>query len=611
MAYIRLRRIAGNLRVYVAELLTACLLAVNLILAAGPFLIRPAFAADPASPLIIEQQRQQQKSLEDAAQGQIRAHPAPASPRAEVPVPTLLSRGQCQTLRRVWLYGADHLPDTVRQHLLAPFLGRCLGNTGLARLARAVQEWYLQAGYITTRVSIKQPQASLDKGNLELWVVEGRVGRFILGKNTAFDDTRIASAFPVRQGDILNIHALDQGLEQLDRLFSQKFRMQIKPGTLPGYSNIVLREYAGNDAALYSLAPSMNRGRQQLRYGYSNGGTRATGEYVNTLAFTRENLLGFNDILAATWQRSSPYRRNHQGNETQFVDFSVPNGNWLFSLNNYQGTTVQAVNTHSVPFYSKQNIDTTAFKASRMLFRDQRNKLQGFVRIERSDRDSYINETRVQVSSRRLASLEVGLNSTHYFPDATLISVPSMLHGVSWFGAVSDADNLASDQPHANYTLLKFFMLYNRRLMPMHGKSMAYQLTFNGQYSPFALYGEKQFIVGGQYSVRGFKENVLSSDSGWSARNDLIVPIGQWTSSWHKRAWLTPLNTRLFADYGRAYAFDGGYRGALGGWGVGLDWRYRWFAASYTYARAFTGEQQFSNRETNVHYFQLSAHVVF
>lgn len=570
-----------------------------------------AMAANTASALIIEQQRQQQKALENAAQDEIQRHPRSQAPRIELHAPVLLPVGQCQTVRRVWLYGADHLPASVRPALLSPYLGRCLDNTGVARLARAVQAWYLRAGYITTRVSIKQPQNSFDKGNLELWVVEGRIGRFILGSNTVFDNNRIASAFPVKPGDVLNIHDLDQGLEQLDRLFSQKFRMQIKPGERPGYSNIVLFEYAGNGAELYPHAPSPNRGHQQLRYGYSNGGTRATGEHVTTLAFTRENLLGLNDILTATWQRSSPYHNDRQGNKTQFVDFSVPDGNWLFSLNHYQGTTVQAVNTGRVPFYSKQHIDTTAFKASRMLFRDQRNKLQGFVRIARSDRASYINDTLVQVASRRLASFEAGLNSTHYFPNATLITVPSVLHGVSWFGALSNPDTLDADQPHARYTLLKLFMLYNRRFTVSHDKSMAYQLTFNGQYSPFALYGEKQFILGGQYSVRGFKENVLSADSGWSARNDLIFPVGQWMQPWRKLAWLASLNTRLFADYGRAYAFNGGYRGALGGWGVGLDWHYRWFGLSYTYARAFTGERQFAHPETPVHYFRLTAQLVF
>lgn len=586
-------------------------IAVLAVLPASLPMLTTVQAAETASPLIIKQQRQQQKSLEEGAQGEIQQRPGKAAPRVEVEAPTLLPSGQCQTVRHVWLYGADHLPATVRQRLLAPFIEHCLDNAGVARLARALQEWYLQAGYITTRVSIKQPQNSFDKGNLELWVVEGRIGRFILGKDTAFDRDRIASAFPVKSGDVLNIHDLDQGLDQLDRLFSQKFRMQIKPGDQPGYSNILLIEYAQNDAELYPHAPSRNLGRQQLSYSYSNGGSESTGEHVNSLTFTRENLLGFNDVIAATWQRSAPYSSDRKGNETQLVDFTVPYGNWLFGLNHYRGTTVQTVNSGSVPFFSKQKIATTSFKMSRMLFRDQRNKLKGFLRVERSDRDSYINDTLIQISSRRLATLEAGLNATHYFPTATLITVPSIVHGLPWFGALSDPAGIASDQPHASYTLLRLFMLYNQRILSRSRTPFSYQLTFNGQFSPFTLYGEKQFILGGQYSVRGFKENALSSDSGWSTRNDLIFPVGTWLHLRQAYNWLSPLRARLFADYGRAYAAGGGYQGSLGGWGVGVDWRYRWFDFSYSYARPFHGENQFTRPEHQVHYFGLTVNAVF
>jgi len=568
-------------------------------------------AADPTSPLIIEQHRQEQKSNEERARGLIERRPKVAPPRVEVETPTLLPAGQCQPVQRVFLYGADHFAKSERRRVLGPFIGRCLDNAGVARLARAVQEWYLQAGFITTRVSIKQPQNSFDKGNLELWVVEGRIGRFVLGKNTDFDQRRISSAFPVGPGDVLNIHDLDQGLDQLDRLFSQKFRMQIKPGERPGYSNILLIEYSANDSELFPHAPSRNLGRQSLRYEYTNGGVPATGENLHSLSFTRENLIGINDVISATWQRSAPHDKNRKGNDTQTIRVSFPQGYWLFDLNYYKGATVQTINASTVPFYSKQKIDTASIKASRVLFRDQTNKIQAYLQLQRSDRDSYIDETLVQVASRRLASAELGMDFTHYFPDATLTVTPSLKHGLRWLGAVSDPRDIASDQPHANYTLFKLFGLYNRRIKPTPKRTFYYQLTVNGQFSPVPLYGENQFILGGHYSVRGFKQNVLSADSGWSARNDLIVPIGQWTQKWHKRAWLTPLQVRLFADYGRVYAASGGYRGSLGGWGVGLDWHYRWFSLAYTHARSFHGADQFATPEKPIDYVDFTAQMTF
>ncbi|HKJ22113.1 MAG TPA: ShlB/FhaC/HecB family hemolysin secretion/activation protein [Gammaproteobacteria bacterium] len=247
----------------------------------------------------------------------------------------------------------------------------------------------------------------------------------------------------------------------------------------------------------------------------------------------------------------------------------------------------------------------------RVLFRDQTNKIQAFLQLSRSDRDSYIDETLVRVASRRLASSELGMNFTHYSPDATLVVTPSLSHGLHWLGALSDPTDIGSDQPHANYTLFKLFALYNRRIRAGAKRSLSYRLTVNGQFSPVPLYGESQFILGGHYSVRGFKRNVLSADSGWSARNDLVVPVGRWTQSWHKRAWLTPLEFRVFADYGRVYAASGGYRGSLGGWGVGLDWHYRWFSLAYTHARAFHGAGQFAEPENGIDYINFTAQMTF
>ncbi|MDD2840694.1 MAG: ShlB/FhaC/HecB family hemolysin secretion/activation protein, partial [Rickettsiales bacterium] len=52
-----------------------------------------------------------------------------------------------------------------------------------------------------------------------------------------------------------------------------------------------------------------------------------------------------------------------------------------------------------------------------------------------------------------------------------------------------------------------------------------YTLTFNTQYSWNTLYGTDQFSIGGEWTVRGFKENTISGDNGYSIRNDLRVNL--------------------------------------------------------------------------------------
>ena len=52
-----------------------------------------------------------------------------------------------------------------------------------------------------------------------------------------------------------------------------------------------------------------------------------------------------------------------------------------------------------------------------------------------------------------------------------------------------------------------------------------YTLTFNTQYSWNTLYGTDQFSIGGEYTVRGFRESTISGDNGYNIRNDIKVNL--------------------------------------------------------------------------------------
>ncbi|MFP3740989.1 POTRA domain-containing protein, partial [Burkholderia sp. SIMBA_019] len=55
-------------------------------------------------------------------------------------------------------------------------------------------------------------------------------------------DTRgtLKSAFPTRDGNVLQLRDLEQGLEQMKRVPNQDAAMQIVPGASPGESDVVV-----------------------------------------------------------------------------------------------------------------------------------------------------------------------------------------------------------------------------------------------------------------------------------------------------------------------------------------------------------------------------------
>lgn len=560
----------------------------------------PANAATPTDPSILDEQRRQQQLRDEEIERRLRERPAPAAPAPEIEAVRLLPEGECQTIRRVFLYGADRLSPRRQRALIRPDVGRCLDNAGLTALVRHIQETYLRAGYITTRIGVKDPQASLDRGNLELWVIEGRIGRFVPGGNSPFDRSRIRAAFPVREGEVLNVHDLDQGIENLNRLFSQSFRMQLQPGTRAGYSDIVL----SNELA--DRPQDDPAGRRQFGYRYGNGGIDATGRDLHSFDFTRENRLGVNDSANFSWQNGMPFAPAEKENVSLRASVSRPLGYWRMDASQSYARTVRLVPGTPVQFRSRGDILTTRLTASRTLDRSQASKWEAGAGFDYSVRDNYINDTLVQVSSRTVAALDAGLTYTRYFGSATFIVNAKLVQGVPWFGALGDTDGLAPSDPHAQYALPTLYLFYRQPIRLTGRAGLTWESAMNGQYAPVALYGERQFVLGGEYSVRGFKDNALSDDSGVSWRNDFILPVGEWAAGLHQRAALLGLGARLFVDGGHTYSNSGSAMTSLAGWGAGIDYRYRDFSLYVHRAQPLAGSDQFTTPEDWVTYLGLN-----
>jgi len=582
---------------------------VGLLLTLAIFLppFSPAFS-ETIPPVLLEQQRQQQQEIDKEAGRRLQARPEKTRPSVEVLEHVqLLPAGTCQTVQKIWLYGADELSDDERSGLFARYLGKCLDNNQLNHIAREIQKWYLDHGYITTRVRIKTPQDSLDKGNFEIWVFEGRVADIRTVTNTDFDRRRIRSAFPVRPGDVLNIRDLDQGLEQLNRLFSQKFRMRIQPSERPGYSDVILTEIPPTGIQRPKGEAGRHKGRQKLDYQMNNSGIPATGEVLHQIELNRDNLLGYNDAITAAWQRNLDYDPKARASETWRLAASMPWGYNLFRISYYQGRTVRTIPGTNIVFTSSNRIRTSTLSASRVLNRRQDRKIEANTSIEYSQRENFINDTLIEVSSRDIASVDLGLVMTRYFRSSSLLLSGSLVQGVPWFGALSDPASHPADSPSAEYTLVKIYGYYSKNFSFNRTGSANFLSAVTAQYSNLPLYGEKQIVVGGEYSVRGYKENVAAGDDGWYIRNDLTLTPGRWFG----HNFFSPVQMRIFLDLGSANEKISGRKTLLSGAGFGLEYTNRWLRARISAAKPLTASSGFDYENKWILYASIGANVIF
>lgn len=155
--------------------------------------------------------------------------------------------------------------------------------------------------------------------------------------------------------------------------------------------------------------------------------------------------------------------------------------------------------------------------------------------------------------------------------------------------------------------------------------NLNYTLTFDSQYSWNTLYGTDQFSIGGEYTVRGFREATISGDNGYYIRNDLRINLQQ----------LFPrilLNTKIM-NYGRiikgknialsindflsktylSIFYDYGYvkdkysdssdiqynsqSGHMSSTGIALDYYGRYLNWSLTYAKALHSPNYLQSRD--------------
>ena len=100
-----------------------------------------------------------------------------------------------------------------QQAVLQRFAGECLGVGQLNELLKAITQFYIDRGYVTSRAYL--PQQDLSSGELRVIVVEGRLEG--LDSSTLASDRELAMGFPGQPGDVLDLRELEQLVEQRTR----------------------------------------------------------------------------------------------------------------------------------------------------------------------------------------------------------------------------------------------------------------------------------------------------------------------------------------------------------------------------------------------------------
>lgn len=404
--------------------------------------------------------------------------------------------GPCFPIRNIALDGATLIKTAARETLLSPWLNRCLDVTQLSQLTRAVTDWYVSRGYITSRAFLTEQDISGD--SLHLVVMEGRLQAV---KMDGASSRMLKMVFPGREGKVLNLRDIEQGMEQINRTRTEPVQIDILPGDKEGWSVVVLTATPENP-----VTGSVS---------VDNSGQKNTGTGQLSGSLRLNNPLGLADAWFLSGGRSSDFSHSHDA-QNVVAGFNLPYGytllDYSYSWSNYLST----IDNNGWLWRSTGDTQIHRLGLSRVLFRNGNIKTALTGGLQHRISHNYLDDVLLQGSSRKLTSFSVGLNHTHKLMGGVGTLNPVFTRGMSWFDAGND-DGKSENQPKSQFRKWSVSGSFQRPVT----QRLWWLTSAYGQWSPDRLHGAEQLSIGGESSVRGFKEQYIYGNNGGYLRNEL------------------------------------------------------------------------------------------
>lgn len=435
---------------------------------------------------LLRQNQQQRDSLE-------RTVPLVKPTTPELPSST---SGPCFTINTISLDGATLISAQQLQKLLTRWLGQCLDMAQINQLTNTVSDWYISRGYITSRAFLTEQD--LRSGELHLAILEGKLEKI---RMDGAPERELKMVFPGLEGKILNLRDIEQGMEQINRTRTTPVQIEILPADKQGWSVVHLT--ATPEFPLFASASFDNSGQKSTGVGQINGG------------LIGNNLLGLADSWFVSGGRSSAFS-NAKDAQYFAAGVSVPYGysllDYSYSWNNYLST----IDNNGYLWRSSGDTETYRVNLSHVLFRNGDIKTGVSLGLSHRINHDYLDDVLLESSSRKLTSLLFGLNHTQKMFGGVATFNPTFSRGMPWLGAEPDGSK-NGDLPKAQFRKWSLNASFQRPV----AENLWWLASAYGQWSPDRLYGSERMTIGGESSVRGFKEQSISGDNGAYWRNEL------------------------------------------------------------------------------------------
>ncbi|WP_337239783.1 ShlB/FhaC/HecB family hemolysin secretion/activation protein [Proteus faecis] len=432
-----------------------------------------------------------------------------------------VNKNNCFIINKIKIEDASLLNSKKQNQLTSKYLHQCLAVNDIQSIVNTITNEYIKNGYITSRALISHQDRSNNK--LTIKVIEGKIKDIFIDN---ISSQLVNIIFPSYKEKTLNLRDLEHGLEQLNRLTTSQYTLDIKPSNSVGYSSIF-------------IVQKNKRSPFKNQLTVDNSGTKTTGKILLANTTTIDSLFGLGEQWGFSLSSNTDLSRSHYS-RSYSVSVNIPYGYWFYQYQLSHSQSSYPFQSYKAQYsYKNKNIDQQ-FDISRLVYRDNKQRITLKGTLKNKKAKTKLGQQALRINSPTLTSLSFSPQYSLTIERGYLTIYPMVEMGLSFFGASSDY--IAENSPRSHYRKLSINLSYQHLFL----NKFVYITSFYGQYTLDNLYSIERVAIDGIKATRGYKETKLNANSGFYWRNEINTP--------KIKCFLGNVNFIFALDYGVAHS---------------------------------------------------------
>ena len=408
----------------------------------------------------------------------------------------------------------------------APYQNREVTTEDLEALRIALTVLYINRGYVNSGAIL--PDQTIADGVVTFRIIEGELTQVELEGNRWFRSSYLEKRFSLAAGPPLNINSLQERLQLLlEDQRIQRLNAQLKPGLKAGEGILDVRVE--------------ERSPYKLWFDFNNHQSASVGELRGIVSAEHQNLTGNGDIITARYGRSEGL------NPLLDFRYSLPvtARDTTLSLQ-YRKNTFAIVEPpfEELDIKSKSDIYTLALRQP--VYRTLNTEIGLELMGERLSYKEFLLGERFSLTpgAQNGRSIVTALRFSQDFVYRTQNQVIAARSRFSLGMNALDATINHNGAPDSRFFAWLGQFQWVQRLGVLDS-----QLIFRSdvQLSDDSLMSLEQIVLGGRYSVRGYRETTMLRDRALITSLELRVPVIR------NSRWADFIDVGPFVDFGRGW----------------------------------------------------------